>query len=611
MCGIFGFNFKDESLAKEMVGVLKHRGPDGDGVFFDEFITLGHTRLSIIDLSDAGRQPMTNVDKSIFLSFNGEIYNFKELRSELQKKGKVFTNQTDTEVVLRGYEVWGEKVFEKLRGMWALALYDKYKNKIILSKDFFGIKPLYYYFENNVLIFSSEISAIKTFWDKKNIKTSFSDFGISSYFVLGYALSPFTVFENIKKIKPGEILIFDVLKKEITSSNISWDFKGGELGGGVNPAKLADFEQVMKESVERHLLADVPVGVFLSGGSDSTLIALILKKLGVNISAFTVRIKEKKDADFAKKIAEFAKLSQEEVVLNEQNFGELYDEVFLKLDEPIADTSLIPSLLVAKEASKKVKVVLTGEGADELFLGYERHRNLLGLSKIGNFFPNFFKFPERDFYLQYLKPIFRRVRLLYFYTKKDLLGAYLENASIDSDFGDKKNVYKYFSERARKERNCDESFFDQKFYLPDNLLKKTDFATMSHSIEGRVPFLDKEVYQFSKNLDKKYKLQNGSPPDGGKKIIKDYLASNIPPELIFRKKEGFSLDPRIYIFKNREQEIKEAIKFMLDLDIVSVSQKALFRALNDSVYLKFILNKFPQTAFSWLAFYKTLNKYKF
>lgn len=590
MCGVFGFSFRDEKLAAAMSEALRRRGPDDHGVFSDGNATLGHLRLSILDLSSAGHQPMPDKEGKVWISYNGEIYNFKELRSDLQKKGRIFSSQTDTEVILYGYTEYGLDFFKKMRGMWALAIYDARKNKFVLSRDFFGIKPLYYSLRGRDLIFASEIQALET---------KLSSLGAMSYFVLGYTPHPWTIFENVKKVNPGEILVFDFKNKSLSSRQINF-----EMAAGSSVSRPDDFEAVMLESAEKHLISDVPVGIFLSGGADSSLLALMLKKLGKSPKAFTVRIAGKKDADFAKKIADFSGLDYEEISMNETNFEEIYLRLFETLDEPLADTALFPIMLVAKEASRQVKAVMTGEGGDELFWGYERYQNLLGFNQPGSGYPRFFSRPENIFYLNYIKPLLRRLRLLYFSAKEDLLGSYLDHAAIDSDFGDREAVYKYFAESA-KTKNLPPSFFDEKFYLPDNLLKKTDFATMSYSVEGRVPFLDREVYKFAKNLAPGEKLAAGL----GKKIIKEYLASNLPKELIFRDKEGFSLNPRIYIFKNHKAEIKEAIKYILSFKFNFISERALSRALSDGAYFEFISRKFPQTVFSWLAFYKVLGRH--
>ena len=588
MCGIAGFNFKDDELAKKMTGAIARRGPDDEGIFSDGRLTIGNRRLAIIDLSSAGHQPMFNREKTIGIVYNGEIYNFRELRDELRARGFVFESDTDTEVILKGYEAYGEKIIERLRGMWAIAIYDAPKGRLFLSRDFFGIKPLYYFFDGKVVVFASEIKAIKKFLEKNKTKLHFSPLAVSVYFVLGYTPHPLTIFEEIKKVSPGETVIFDLAANNFSSSFLKW-----EEGGGVSRA--ADFEKVMLESVEKHLISDVPVGVFLSGGADSTLIALLLKKLGKKLNAFTVRIKERKDADYAGKIAAFSGLNQREISLDENNFEEMYQKTWEMLDEPIADNSLFPSLLISREAAKSVKVVMTGEGGDELFLGYERYQKMKGL-----YFPGagLLRRPESVLYLRYLRPLFRRLR------SGNLLSFYLENAAIDSDFADRLAVKKHLAERFSNDKQLI-NLFDEKLYLPNDLLYKTDFATMSYSIEGRVPILDKEVYAYARNLPMEEKLSGGI----GKKIIKDYLAKNLPPELIFRQKEGFSLPLREYLFKNHEAEIKEALRYLLENKINSLSRPACARALKDQSYFALLKDKFPAVLFAALAFYKVTKKY--
>src|SRR3989344_9102499 len=325
MCGIFVFSFQNKKLAEAMAAALRHRGPDDRGIFSDGEITLGHQRLSILDLSAAGHQPMSDNEGKIWISYNGEIYNFKELKKDLEKKGHVFKSQTDTEVILRGYKEYGLDFFKKLRGMWALAIYDVFMGELLLARDFFGIKPLYYSWRGRDLIFASEIMALDT---------KISSFGAASYFVLGYTPHPWTVFENVKKVSQGEVLIFNLKNKSLGSKQMNLS----DASGSGEASNARDFESVMMESVEKHLISDVPVGIFLSGGADSSLLALMLKKLGKSPKAFTVRIAGKKDADFAKRISDFSGLDYREISMSEANFEEMYSRFFETLDEPIGDS---------------------------------------------------------------------------------------------------------------------------------------------------------------------------------------------------------------------------------------------------------------------------------
>ena len=285
MCGIIGFNFTDEALGRRMTDSIKLRGPDDAGVFAGPRATIGNRRLSVIDLSSTGHQPMMNEAGTVALVYNGEVYNHQKLRTELIAKGYRFKGTSDTEVILRGYEEYGEAIVEKLEGMWAFALYDLSRDKLILSRDFFGIKPLFYYQSGDTFVFASEIKAIRLFLEEKKKSLTFCDLALHSYFSLGYSIAPFTIFEEVKKVLPRETISFDLRTGKTSSSFTHW--QGNAISDPIR------FEEVLLASVERHLRADVPVGLFLSGGADSTLIALLLKKLGKRLRAYTVRMENR------------------------------------------------------------------------------------------------------------------------------------------------------------------------------------------------------------------------------------------------------------------------------------------------------------------------------
>jgi asparagine synthase (glutamine-hydrolysing) len=604
MCGIIGFNFADRSLGTKMIDTIRHRGPNDGAVFVGPMATIGNRRLAVIDLSDDGRQPMLNNSNTIALVYNGEIYNYQKIRQELISKGHTFKSNTDTEVVLRGYEEFGRTIVDKLEGMWSFAVYDVIRGQIILSRDFFGIKPLYYYHQNGKMVFASEIKAIQVFLEKENIKVHLSNVGCDSYFSLGYSVSPFTIFDEIKKVAPGETLVFDLSSDNVTSYLLNWTMESPKESNPNN------FENVILDSVGRHLVSDVPVGILLSGGVDSTLIALSLKKLGKRLHAYTVRIPGRHDADFARQIADFSGLDQEEIVLDEKNFEEMYVKVWGMLDEPIADPSLFPSLLVAKKVAETSTVVITGEGGDELFWGYPRHLTLGKKNKILpppliNVSLNFLRYPESIFYLNHLKPLFRRFRYFYSKNRQDLLGSYLELASIDSDFYNRLRLVQYLAKMHGQSGFVGPAYFDEKIYLPNDLLYKTDFATMAYSVEGRVPLLDKSVYQFASNLSPMSRMFGGV----GKKIVKEYLAKNLPPHLVFRQKEGFGLPLKTFLVDRYDQEIKEAISYLLEARIVNLSRGGLRKMLQEQSFFDFVKLKFPTLLFSLLSFYKVSRKY--
>ncbi len=592
-----------------MTDLIAHRGPDDEGVFCDERLTLGNRRLAIIDLSQAGHQPMVSDDGAYVIVYNGEVYNFKEIKKELSALGHHFKSQTDTEVILQGYREYGAGIFSKLRGMWAAAIYDKKNDKLILSRDSFGIKPLFYFWDGKNFAFASEIKAIREFLHSHRLKTELSKDGVNQYFILGYTLQSATVFKNIKKVRPGEILTFDLASKTFSSSLIESNKPIAGFADNSDTEIFKNFEKTISDSIQKHLIADVPIGVFLSGGSDSTLIALMMKKLGVKLRAFTVRISGRGDADYARQIAKFAGLEHEEINFDEREFSESYEKCWQYLDEPIADSSLLPSLAVSSAAARQVKVVLTGEGGDELFWGYPRYQMLEPLSK--SYGPDwwlktadYFRKPDSEFYQKYIRPLARRKRLFYLSKiKRDLLGTYLESAAIDPDVLSRIELHKTLKNLSGE--RPDIAFFDRNFYLPNDLLYKTDFATMAYSIEGRVPFLDKEVFAFAKSLPPEWKFKNGV----GKRIIKEYLAKNLPPELIFRKKEGFSVPLNFYKSTGYEADLRQAVSYVRDVfDDLSLPNPVFRRLAKDAGYFRLFQNKFRHFLFAALVFYKTTSR---
>lgn len=610
MCGIIGFNSNSKILGESMCASISHRGPDDSGVFSDESATIGNRRLAIIDLTSSGRQPMSSRDNSLFIVYNGEVYNFKDIKNDLLGKGYKFRSNTDTEAILYGYEHYGKEIFNMMRGMWSLSIYDKRRNELVLARDYFGIKPLYYFWDEEDFCFASEIKAIKKFLAGKNKKLSLSREGVGQYFILGYTAHPYTVFGKIKKVSPGEILSFNLAKKSFHSESLDWKAEEGKALD-LSPARaLSSFGDIMRNSVEKHIISDVPVGVFLSGGSDSTLIAFMLKKLGANFEAFTVRIEDRNDADYASKIVKFAGLRHNEIIFDKHELEKSYEECWKYLDEPISDSSLLPSLSVSRAASEKVKVVLAGEGGDELFWGYPRHESLSSLNSIfgaDNTVKIFdrLRVPDSMFYMRFIRRQFRKIISAHFRRSKNLLGAYVETMGKDFDSVSRLALYDYLYEFF-KNKNLDPAFFDRELYLPNNLLYKTDFATMVHSVEARTPFLDKQVFTFSNSLPSSLKLHNKI----GKRIVKEYLSENLPPELIFRKKEGFGIPLQLlYESERYNLDIKEAVSFTRDvLDGLGLDSRSFARLSRDEKFLMLFKRMFPRLLFAAVSFHKSVGR---
>jgi asparagine synthase (glutamine-hydrolysing) len=597
MCGILGFVGKDKALGEQMAKVLAHRGPDDEGIEADESVVIGSRRLSIQDLSRRAHMPMWSDDHRIAIIQNGEIYNFRELRRDLEKKGITFKSDGDTEVILRGFIAEGEEFFNKLRGMFAFALYDRKEGKIVLVRDPFGIKPLYYTVAGGLFAFASEMKALGVYLDSQKLQLHLSPLGCASYFTFGYAIAPHTIFEEVKKLSPGTILTYTLSGSTMRESKIVWEEE-----------PMATFEGALRKSVERHLIADVPVGVYLSGGMDSTAIALMLKELGAPLHAFTLRIEERVDADYAKKIAHFAGLEHHEVVLTPEAFAHAAKELWKYVDEPVADSALFTSYIVSEEAKKKVKVVLTGEGGDEMFFGYERYKTLHSLSrispKVGFFEMVSPTVVRRELASPYARAFLRRARILEARLRGDLLEAYAETAGIAGDMSDRLRIIKYlrtqFAGNGYMMSAC-----DQKLYLPNDLLYKTDIATMAHSLEARVPFLDNAVASYARSLPTEQKFKDGK----GKLPILQYLESRLPPELLMRKKEGFSVPLRHYLYKDHFAEVRAACGELAAKRIPGISNYVLSRIARDEAYAQRIAKMYPSLPFACLMFYNVLSQY--
>ncbi len=590
MCGILGFAGSDEALGKRMADTIEHRGPDDWGVYTDTRFTFVNRRLAVIDLSPKGHQPMWTPNNELGIAYNGEVYNYRELREELEKRGEIFESESDTEVILRGYQVQGASFFSKMRGMWALAIYNPQKRQVLLARDPFGIKPLYYIKSGRHFAFSSEMKALNLYAQTNRMKFHFSSTGVASYFALGYSIHPYTVFEEIRKLEPGTYMEISLEHNTVKTTPYSWK----------NPSPKRTLEETLIDSVERHLVADVPVGVFLSGGVDSTLIALMLKELGQPLHAFTVSMEGRKDAEYARKIAQFSGLTHHVVELTAERLTEAYTEFMTHVDEPVADTAIIPSLALSKEARKFVTCVLTGEGGDELFFGYERYNTLHRLTRIQKNQGALEESLPRPVTGPW-KSLARRLRLLEARARNDLLEAYLDVASIGAG-------KKYFSTVSREIRDAlhgvrTMSALDEAYYLPDALLYKNDIATMAHSIEGRTPFLDRDVRAFALSIpvNEKYRAKVGKRP------LRKLLESRLPKELIMEGKSGFSV-PREMLLPIIENGMEETLRTLLDYGVHPFSHSFVTRLANPE-YRRAVFASLPALPFALTVFARVVSQY--
>lgn len=539
MCGICGFNWDDKKLIRNMAFVISHRGPDQEGYFTDKSISLGHKRLSIIDLSEKGRQPMFNEDGSICLVFNGEIYNFKEIRIELEKKGHRFNSNTDTEVIIHAYEEYGFDCLKLFNGMFTFAIWDSNQKKLFLARDRLGKKFLYYYYKNNRLLFASEIKALLQY---PEIKRELNRPALSQFITWGYSIDGSTFFKDIYELKPGNYLIYDGVS---IKQEKYWDLQD-KLKRITIPRSeeyyIRTLRNLLIKSVERRLISDVPLGVSLSGGVDSSLIVGIMSHLKKTekIKTYTIGFgREDDEFSYAKKVAEHCGAEYNEIILSYDIMTKSIPQVLWSMESPWARPSLPAIYQLLKEVKKNVTVNLVGEGSDELFAGYNRYQPYAPIPK----YPVVDKKNEINKKLQkhfeYSKnlPIEQKIELIssgYFTNKKErekifteeILNEIPESCTIENSFG---NLLK----KSDKSNYLNTALcFEIKTSLPGIQLIKLDKLSMASSLEVRAPFLDYHIAEFSmkippemkwRGLDKKYIIQ---------KIATEF----IPKQNAFRKK---------------------------------------------------------------------------
>ena len=561
MCGICGFyGFEDINVLKRMIKVLAHRGPDDNGFYTDENVSLGHTRLSIIDLSEKGRQPMSNEDGTIWITYNGETYNFKDLRKNLEGKHDFYSN-TDTEVLIHAYEEYGLDFIKKLRGMFAFALYDSEKKKLILVRDPIGKKPLYYYWDGSVFTFASEIKAILEAGIKREIDMD----GLCAYLTHQYTIGRNTMFKGIKKLLGGELLIFDIKKKEIGIKRY-WDIKEDIINASEGYF-IEKLRNLLEESAKLRTIADVPVGAFLSGGIDSSsVVALTKPNIDYDFHTFSMGFGELfSELYYAKLAAEHLDTEHHEIVLEPNEVIKEIEKIAWHYDEPLGDAAIIANYFLAKEARKYVKVVVAGESGDELFGGYGHYK--IGLKTYPYFMlPGIIRNVIRYVIsLPLLKEgLFERrwqYYLNYFVQKNfEIASLYLQKGAMTNEelkgftsdnliFNEGSIIYQTDGFKYPLNRML---ALDCKNLLPEKFLMKADKAIMANSVEERLPIMDKNIVEFAFRIPPKFKIKRGNE----KYILKMAVKDLVPEEIIKRKKGAFGVPYRHWI-KNEMGELVE------------------------------------------------------
>lgn len=541
MCGIFGFtNVTPDTLliGRKALHSLAHRGPNSHDERLDDYCYLGHRRLSILDLSPAGAQPMMSHDGKVCIICNGEIYNFKHLRSILEKSHS-FRGNSDSEVVLHGYREWGiDGLVAKLDGMYAIAIYDQAKQEIYLVRDRVGIKPLYWSFINQRLAWASELKALSTFHEKDSLKLDHT--ALFDYYNYLYIPSPKTIYKDVYKLEPAHYLRYNISSK-------NWDKrKYWALNDAVASAdkKLWDrsVTEIIDEAVLSHLQSDVPVGVFLSGGIDSSIVAATTRKFtNQNLMGFTIDVPgSEQDQVLSRKMATFLNIDHHTKDFSESDVKDLYGLVKKLFDEPFADTSCFPMFKVSELARKNgIKVVLSGDGGDELFYGYKWYQK----AERGLFQPKWYRKTAKDLLKggsQFFKSSATFEPLIRY---QEWLGApsldqrikLAAELNIPSDYD---NAW-FFRLHDRKDLKSFERWrwLDFHCYLPEDILTKVDRATMAVGVESRVPLLDLQLVTYAFGL----KENDLKTAEGLKTLLKNSYKGILPEEVINQDKKGFSI----------------------------------------------------------------------
>lgn len=582
MCGIAGFvDFRkasDQEALRRMTDAMTHRGPDDSGYEVYEnpkaFIGFGQRRLSILDLSPLGHQPMHFNDLTV--NFNGEIYNFKEIRKELEEKGYTFKSWSDTEVILKGYHYWGLDVVQKFVGMFAICIYDQQKDQVIFIRDRAGVKPFYYYWNNDTFLFGSELKAL---YQHSSFEKKIDTNSLALFLQFSYIPAPHTIFHNTYKLLPGHALILD-LKTKQQELRKYWDvvdhYNKPKIEISDNEA-IEKTDALLKKAYEYRMVADVPVGLFLSGGYDSSSVAALLQTGRTEkLKTFTIGFFENEfnEAPEAKKIADYLGTDHTEWYVTSKEAASVLHQLPEIYDEPFADNSTVPTVLVSKLAKQQVKVALSADGGDEIFGGYNKFNQaekyttkipaalqtiLSGTMSLLN--PEYIPYFNRRYNFS---TRYEKMRLIWKshdpVTAVKYISQYITENEVKSFLGKPFTKYHTFFEDGDKLSYNDGTTnrllaIDYKTFLVDNNLVKVDRATMSVSLEGREPMLDHHVIEYLSQLPSSFKIRDGV----NKWLLKQIVHRYIPKELMERPKKPF-IAPLMVWFKN---DLKEQLKYYL------------------------------------------------
>ncbi|MFN4299407.1 MAG: asparagine synthase (glutamine-hydrolyzing) [Thermaurantimonas sp.] len=604
MCGFAGIvdfsNSVAEEKIKKAIDLIHHRGPDDEGIEMlktEKYsVYFGFKRLAIIDLSPGGHQPMFSSEKDVVIVFNGEIYNFRNLKAELQKDGVKFISESDTEVLIYLYKKYGISFTEKINGMFAIVLYDIKKEKIYLIRDRVGVKPLYYSLQSNGnLIFASELKSILQLNPSKN-DIDYS--AVYTYFYLGYIPAPATIFQSIKKVQPAQIIEYNLIKNELRSF-IYWTPIKKIYQNESFEETAEKLEVLLKDAFKMRMVADVPVGVFLSGGYDSTAVtALIQSEMTSRLKTFTIGFDDVvyNEANHAETVARYLGTDHTTITCKQSDAIDLVPKIPFHFDEPFGDSSAVPTMLVSKLARQHVTVSLSADGGDELFAGYQRHlkaqRQLRKVLSIYPTFKNIIRGLTR--FLPNEKNIFKYDfvwKLNTYLSEKEVSKLFLNQLSVFSPFQIQKMINSkrycdplkeiYLPEIANGSLLNSILLTDFYMYLPEDILTKVDRSTMSVSLEGREPLLDYRVIEYAFSLPDHFKIKDKRIQ---KAILRHIVHKYVPETIMDRPKMGFGIPIHKWL--------KNELKWMIDehLNEYKVKRQGFFnpKAVKQSV--QFFLN---------------------
>lgn len=610
MCGIAGFTFSDEGLIRKMTDSIRHRGPDDEGVYVSDNISLGHRRLSILDLSPAGHQPMMSGDGKFILVHNGEVYNFRDIRAELEEKGYSFKSESDTEVILYSYREWGRECLEKFRGMFAFAIWDVEKKELFLARDRLGVKPLYYMQKGGNLFFASEIKAFKS---TGVMDDALDPAAVDLFFSFRYTPGSQTVLKDVKRLDPGHCTVWKGGKLNISKY---WDVdlcSSEDVGSKSEEEYLEEFLDIFSDAVRLRLVSDVPVGAYLSGGLDSSFIVAMMAGIAENrVSTFTVGLPEGRDESrYAEIVARHFKTDHHPLEVR-ANAVEAIPDVMWHLDEPLSDAATIPTYLMSGVTKREVTVVLSGEGADEQLGGYDKYKPLLyphimrgliprplfrGLAPFFHGYPKLYRASEYLGNLNDPSMAYLRFNSVFLSEERKALFVDKEMREAASSGNDYNLVAGYLNREGDFLNRL--LLLDVKTWLPDDLLLKNDKMTMAHGVEARTPFLDHRLVEFLMKVPSKYKIRWFRE----KYLLRKAMTGIVPSEILKRKKQGFTVPVHSWV-KGELKELVDELFSKDNLDSVGIfDSSSLIKVREGNLENIYALRQF-WTVFSFLAWHR-------